>query len=567
MVVNRIKNIFYNIKDGLKRFPELAINSVAILVFSILLNHNQEVLNISIDNLEKLLYVFFLGALLFSFPVLIQEMKNKNIRFKYDAIVILALITFYYIFPKDFNAKFFIRYFSIFIISILGMLSIQGFKNNNYQMYILKVVSNFLVSFIFSLTIFLGMSAIFLTIEKLFLIDFYSEIYFDIFISIFSIFGINYFYALFPEENIEFNNMNFPSLLKKLIFYIIIPLLSVYTIILYFYFTRIIILQEFPINLLSHLVLWYGFFSVIVLFFINKIKDQKNHVKLFYKYFPLVIMIPLGMLFLAISRRISNFGFTPPRYYVVLLGIWIFLSMIYIYKSKKFKSKNLVLLAIIFLIIPIYGPQSAFNISRNSQEKRFINILNNQEMIENGEIIKSQDISHNNQQKINDFLSYFDKYDQIDKIDILPKDYSLKNSEDFFGFEYKRYYRNIDRDIIKYSFYNKFNNTPINIEDYNYMLDMSINLDSNVKKEYDNINYEFDSSKNILKFIVEDKKKIEINIENLIKDFDKKLKGKSLDKLDDTIIENENYKLYIERIYFRNSNDGNMRFKILLNKK
>jgi len=86
-------------------------------------------------------------------------------------------------------------------------------------------------------------------------------------------------------------------------------------------------------------------------------------------------MVPLVMMFLAIFKRIFDYSITPPRYFVVVLGIWLFFSMSYILFSKKFNSKAFPLLAISLILLSVYGPKSSFTVSKKLQENRFVSLF------------------------------------------------------------------------------------------------------------------------------------------------------------------------------------------------
>ena len=139
-----------------------------------------------------------------------------------------------------------------------------------------------------------------------------NDIYFDVFIIVAGLFSVTHFLGHVLETDILIDEKYYPPVLKVLFVYIIIPLISIYTLILYAYFVRLIILREFPINILGHLVVWYGLISVILLFFINRIKSVNAYTEKFYKFFPVAIMLPLAMLFAAVVNRIADRD----------LGIW-----------------------------------------------------------------------------------------------------------------------------------------------------------------------------------------------------------------------------------------------------
>jgi hypothetical protein len=243
--------------------------------------------------------------------------------------------------------------------------------------------------------------------------------------------------------------------------------------------------------------MWYALISVVVLFFINRIKDQNKILDYFYRYFPLAILVPLMMLFLAIGKRISDFSVTPLRYYVLIIGIWATVSVLYIKFSKKFKSDFIVMAAVFFMLISLYGPQSAFTLSRNLQENRFVEVLEKNEMIVDGKIISRDDLPADEKEVISDFIRYFSNYHTLEEITILPDNFELNDMKDVFGFEHY-YYAPSPRNFISYNYMNR--NLALNISNYDYLVEMDFNLEQSKEYTVDNLIINYFSSTEILSF-------------------------------------------------------------------
>jgi len=313
-ISSRRGNVIMKLKLSFHRFPETAFISIMLAVVGIILNREFNFSNYIIDNLEKLIMVLILAVPISTYGKLMYENNNKlKIRIFIDIIAVMLLSVIYFNVPNPIDSKFMIRFFSLIMSFLLIFSLISYYKKDSYSIFIIKIIGNFFITFIYSLIMYIGISSMIFTVEKLFELNINNDIYLDIFILISTIFSITYFLARLPENNEKMKATMYPKVLEKLNFYIIIPLIIIYTLILYSYFIKIIMIKEFPINLLSHLVLWYGFISVLVLFFINKIKNKTKFINIFYKYFPVIFMVPLIMMFLVIFRRIADFSITPPR--------------------------------------------------------------------------------------------------------------------------------------------------------------------------------------------------------------------------------------------------------------
>lgn len=557
-ILDRFKKTINSLKLSFQRFPEVAVISVLIAIIGITLNHQDTFEQSTVETLGKILSTLVIMIPLASYGKLVYE-KNSKIKWRIalDLIVIGIGILFYFSIPDDFNVQFTIQFATLFLSFTLIMTLIHFYKKENYSLFVLELISNFFITLLFSLVLFLGITSMLFTVEQLFELSINEELYLDVFISIASLFSITYFFARIPREDEKMELSMYPSVLKGLINYIIIPLITVYTGILYMYFIRIVFLKTFPINLLSHLVMWYGLISVIVLFFINKIKNENRILELFYKIFPIMILLPLGMLFLAIGKRIVDFSVTPLRYYVVVIGVWATFSVLYVKFSKSFKSNIIVIVAVIIMISSLYGPQSAFTLSRNLQENRFVAVLEKNNMIVDGEIISRSEIADSEKEEISDFIRYFSRYHKFSEIEVLPEDFEMNDMKKVFGFEHF-YYAYSPRDFINYNFMDR--NIVLDISGYDYYLEMDIELEGDQEYSIDDISINYNSDKTLLSFYKNNELSGNINVKEMIESYHVKQGGKQITSLDEATIEYSfdqmNLKFIIGDIYYQKSNSN-----------
>lgn len=558
-IIERLRKTITSLKMSFQRFPEVAFVSILIAGIGITLNHQSSFNSETVEMLEKTISTLVIMVPLASYGKLIYE---KNIHFKWriilDVMAIVIGVLFYFSIPEDFNQQFAIQSVSLFLSFTFILTLIHHYKKGNYSIYVLELMSSFFITMLFSLVLFLGITSMLFTVEQLFELSLNEELYLDVFISIATLFSVTYFFARLPKPDDEMELFMYPKVLKGLINYIIIPLLTVYTGILYLYFVRIVLLKMFPINLLSHLVMWYALISVIVLFFINKIKDENKIFEYFYTYFPIAILVPLTMLFVAIGKRIADYSVTPLRYYVLIIGIWATISVLYIKFSKKFRSNVIVVAAVFFMLVSLYGPQSAFTLSRNLQENRFIAVLEKNEMIQDGEIISRSDLPADAKEEISDFVRYFSNYYELEEISILPEDFELNDMKDVFGFEHY-YYAPSRRDFVNYNYMNR--NLALNVSNYDYLIEMDFNLEQNKEYTVDNLTINYISSTEILSFEKDGEILAEIDIIEMIESFDERQDGNQINSLEEATIEYNfdtiDIKIIIGDIYYQRTYDTN----------
>lgn len=496
----KFKNLFPDMKKGIGRFPVTVIFSLILFI-------------VAIFTIESDFYIFpeedlWIKYLIIAIPLsasveLVREKYFENKRSNFFRIT-----SFFGIFLFIFLLKiFFKNHFAtetinitatILIFYVLFYLIPIIYRNEDKEKYLQSVVGNQMITIGFSIVLFLGLSAIVGTIDVL-LINLPNTIYFDNFVFSASIFGVAFFVSRLKRKDESLKDYNLPKIVEVLICYILIPLILIYTAILYLYFVKIIFTLKMPKGIVSHLVLWYTTFSLFIIIMATPITYKNKFAKFYKKYFPL-ISIPLILLALfSINERIFQYGVTENRYLVVILILWLLFNMIFIIKADV----KWVLLSFIFaVLVAIFSPFNLVNVSINSQNKRLERILKKNGIIQNKKFInKNNELSQRTKNEIMSIIDYFyNNASEIKrkKIKILEKTY--EKPEDFMKVigvnDSWKSYENIDiqeKNIVSDIALKTDDDIEITkIKGYDYLIyDFSVSypLDTNETKEIDNNGY------------------------------------------------------------------------------
>ncbi len=496
----KFKNLFPDMKKGIGRFPVTVVFSLILFIVAIFTIES----DFYILPEEDLWIKYLIIAIPLSASVeLIREKYLENKRSSFFRIT-----SFFGIFLFIFLLKiFFKNHFAtetinitatILIFYVLFYLIPIIYRNEDKEKYLQSVVGNQMITIGFSIVLFLGLSAIVGTIDVL-LINLPNTIYFDNFVFSASIFGVAFFVSRLKEKDESLKDYNLPKIVEVLICYILIPLILIYTAILYLYFVKIIFTLKMPKGIVSHLVLWYTTFSLFIIIMATPITYKNKFAKFYKKYFPL-ISIPLILLALfSINERIFQYGVTENRYLVVILILWLLFNMIFIIKADV----KWVLISFIFaVLVAIFSPFNLVNVSINSQNKRLERILKKNGIIQNKKFInKNNELSQRTKNEIMSIIDYFyNNASEIKrkKIKILEKTY--EKPEDFMKVigvnDSWKSYENIDiqeKNIVSDIALKTDDDIEITkIKGYDYLIyDFSVSypLDTNETKEIDNNGY------------------------------------------------------------------------------
>lgn len=130
--------------------------------------------------------------------------------------------------------------------------------------------------------------------------------------------------------------------------------------------------------MVSTLILGYAVFGVLSLLLIYPIKEQEGNgwIRLFSRWFYLMMIPLVVLLLLAVWKRVGNYGITESRYILVILALWLSIITGYFLISRKDNIKIIPISLCVLALLAIYGPQSAFSVSRYSQSLRLKKIIN-----------------------------------------------------------------------------------------------------------------------------------------------------------------------------------------------
>lgn len=445
------------IKNTVLRFPLAILSGFTLIILCIYADIAVGIPTGRMNNIAILKNVLTVGVFLFIFIALLnnflQTIFNKPYyKFLTNFIGIIVLIGIYYFarysYDMRYQGMFFFDLFimekkfdhtlmGLLLFSIGGSLFIEKVNNSKgLDIYIFKVIRAFGVSMIFSVATFIISNLIVYTLATLF----FSSIDYRVYSSVFYIvmIGINLlvFLSNYPKSDV-YEDYTIPRFFKTLLTNVIMPLISIYGLILYIYFVMILIQRKILVRQIAYLVVVYGVLTVGMLFLLSLTKDSKFK-KLYMKIAPISIIPLLGMLFYSMGTRIKNYGITENRYYVILLGIWLLISAIYIIKDKYKNNIPILVVFAIFALIGTTGPVSGYNMSSRSQSKRLEYYLEKNNMLEDGKLIPAKEISEKDKEELVNLFQYFEfnKEKSDLNFDIKIKDDFYENIEKYLGFEF-----------------------------------------------------------------------------------------------------------------------------------
>lgn len=368
----------------------------------------------------KLLMCAALGIALFFSITLFSEREEWNLNRKVIGYVTgLAFLIIYYIYlpahEKDFSVDEVIRYILWFIgihlvvsfILFLRKGQITSFWQFNEILFI-----RILISILYSGFLYAGISIAILAIDQLFEVKIEPEVYGRLWGFIVGIFNTWFFLSGIPQDFNELEELDFyPIGLKIFTQYVLLPLVTLYLLILYVYSGKILIEWELPKGWVTYLVLAFSIAGIFSLLLIHPIRNQEENrwIKTFSKGFYFAILPLILLLFIAIGRRISDYGMTENRYFVIVLACWLLAIAIYFLISKVKNIKYIPISLAVIVLFSSFGPWGAIAVGRNSQIRRLVSILETNNLMKDGKVQKlkkGKELTEEEQNSISSILDY-----------------------------------------------------------------------------------------------------------------------------------------------------------------
>jgi Domain of unknown function (DUF4153) len=251
--------------------------------------------------------------------------------------------------------------------------SVAGFWQYNRSLLL-----RFLIGAVYAVVLWGGLAIALVAIERLLGIHVRRELYPDLLVIL--AFTVHPWFVLagVPDDFARLDTVDdYPLGLKVFAQFVLIPLVSVYLVILTIYLGRVIITRTWPSGWIGWLVSSVSTAGVLALLLVHPARDRADSrwVNGYGRWFFVALLPSLGMLLVAAAKRIGQYGVTEPRYFLVVLGLWMVGLAIYYGITA---SRNIKVipgsLAVVALLSSI-GPWSAFSVPTRSQVHRFQAIL------------------------------------------------------------------------------------------------------------------------------------------------------------------------------------------------
>lgn len=457
------------IKQSFDRFPITLVATFALVITFIITIHATYP-----DDYQNYLMIFAL-AMPFSAILKLWHEKTGKLKIGIQSVLTLMLmISYYFVIPEPKSDVFWSQYFVLLSLFYAVFFLMPYFpKREGFSLALVERAGKFFLTSLYAFVLYLSLNAVLFSVERLFELNLPSELPADLFFCVFGFFAVPYFLGSLPEIEYQEKPETFSKIFKTLFIYILIPVQTIYTMILYAYFIRLLVLQTLPEGLIGNLVLWYSLVSFLTLFSVKDLREAVPWLDKYMKIFSMAMVVPMAMLAIAMGIRIHYYGLTMARYLSIVAMIYLVIAYILLPIKKRDMSVPLYVTAICLLTVSFFGVFSWDKVVLKEQMGRLENHL-----IESGYTLNEKNwvapstVSDEQQQVISERLNYLTNHYEVDEITLLPEGFTMDQADQYLGFEIKNRYTRYDAvNHFNKAFVNQ--NAPLEVIGQDYVMLLS----------------------------------------------------------------------------------------------
>jgi hypothetical protein len=283
--------------------------------------------------------------------------------------------------------------------------SLQGFWQFNRILFL-----RFLLAALYVAVLFAGLSLALLALDNLLGVNVRGRAYGRLFVLLALIFHPWFFLAGIPRDLAALDRRtDYPNGLKIFSQFVLVPLASVYLMILTAYLVRIIVTSTWPSGWIGWLVSGVAAAGTLAILLVHPIREREDArwVDVYGRWFYVGLVPSIAMLLMAIGQRIGQYGITERRYFLLVLAVWLTGVALY-YGITGSRNIRVIPATLCFVALAtLAGPWSAYSVARASQVARFETMLGRNGMRQGDAIVRpAAEVSFEDRRELSAIVRY-----------------------------------------------------------------------------------------------------------------------------------------------------------------
>ena len=356
---------------GCRRFPVVLLFLLIPTIDAIVLNHDHG--NIS-PRTEFLMMFYPLTAALLSLALRLwsEEVSKNSLSIIVQVIThLLLLVGCLWLtssWPIDTIQG--TALVAIVIVLVLAVFMISFFRSKNdltLWNFTFRLLQGIAIAFVVGIVLTAGLTLLIESFRQLFGWNIDWHIRSDVYIICGLLIAPVVFLQFIPNDEEKHNESasGLPKVLQGVVHYLFVPLLFAYILTLYAYACKIVFTWTLPCGWVSWLVstMMMGMVGILILIYPSQFQTEKRFDHLLRRWLPIVALPLLLLMTIGIYRRVSDYGITVMRLYLITLNLWCYFVCFFLIWKKGRRLWWIPASFGIILFLTSVGPQSFANMT------------------------------------------------------------------------------------------------------------------------------------------------------------------------------------------------------------
>ncbi|MBI4435343.1 DUF4153 domain-containing protein [Candidatus Uhrbacteria bacterium] len=321
--------------------------------------------------------IWILNAILAAFMVGYYFLLPESAQLQMQPVVRQVMWTFAFVFAVTFTP--FVRH--------AGDSAVARFWEFCRRLVVVTILTG-----IWAVALQLGLMAALSAMDFLFNLTIPDERYAELWVIIAGLFCTTFFLSRVPRQPAELHaDLSYPKEVRLFSTFLLVPLVTVYFLILYLYTAKILLTGEWPSGQLAYIVLGFSVVGLVTYLALYPLRKEKAWVRVAGTAL-CVAMIPQGfMLLWSLWFRVSEYGLTENRYLVYVYGLWLLGVSLYLLISRLKDIRVIPVSLFVLAILGSIGPWGAFSVAIHSQVNRLASLLEANGRFQDGRYVSADE--------------------------------------------------------------------------------------------------------------------------------------------------------------------------------
>jgi hypothetical protein len=248
----------------------------------------------------------------------------------------------------------------------------NGFWHYNKALFI-----RFLMAGLFAAVLYGGLAVALAALDKLLGVDVPNEAYARLWMVMAFVFTTWFFLGGVPDDFTALDEQrDVPAALRVFAQYVLVPIVVIYLVILTLYLGKVLIERQWPSGWIGYLVSSVATIGILAWLLVRPLEDtEQRWVRTYTRGFYVAILPAIVMLWLAIGKRVAQYGVTERRYFMIVLSLWWAGIAIYYTLGKSRNIKVIPATLCVLGLVTFLGPWGAYRVSLASQRGRLDHLV------------------------------------------------------------------------------------------------------------------------------------------------------------------------------------------------